>query len=932
MKKILSARTVCMLLLGVLASVPNPTIAATDQPNIILIIADDLGWSGPRTLTGDPVFSPDGVLESPDHEASFYETPRIAGLANEGIVFRNFYALQTCSPTRASLITGQVAARHRLYHQSGIESWKVPTDSQNPELEADEANFGSPETVTPATESYEDIVLDEQDNNSKILTQSIFRSLRMNGYNVGWFGKNHGTGDAESSDFEAHVALDSAGNPFGEGSEADGTTFEEELFKKLDYLANSNGEFEGGTSDDFNDSYGASYDHDYIRGKILGDDSGSISCDPNSTANSLLDEGDVECILDGQPKHVTDALTDRVVDYIEGQATAQAAEERAFFAWVAFHAPHDTKFGTCEDGTSELKNQVKNYFEAAKAQLPEIGEADSYDAEFADYDLCSLGKYGVIPRLDLFLKHYLKKRSYYENDLNLTQQDLKDKLQDEALKEALYSGMIETLDHSVGRIEDAVDGAAFTNDTLIVFISDNGGADRHTSNQPLAGSKGFLREGGVRVPAIAKWKNADVTGEFNSPAHVVDLFPTFLDLAGDMNGELVSEDVILDGTSLKGVLQNQSPETVQVARTSPVFWHFPGYVKEKVRPVTVFQSHDAGHTHKLYYYYEWDSYQLYNTSSDDEETTADDEEQENLLDSDFTGEHPQSFAMLGMSRSMIDTLIDFGADYPTDNDVNLRPSQMAFTVSSAGSGHFLDDSLDNLPTTNGDLWLVLPAKLDGEYYLQHASTFQRLRVKTYNDTLELIEGIGETYTNYSARWIFGEEAAGGFKLMNKATGDYLHLDESTGKITLAEATPTVWRFEGASEYSTQEIPVTIKGKDGSDDYHYLDDSAGQLSTTSGDAWFRELRTGTNDIYYLRHASTHQRLRVATASGTLELVDGVGQPYTNFTARWVFSETTNGFKLMNKATETYLYLDESTGALGLTDELGATAWEFSDISN
>ena len=71
---------------------------ADDQPNIVLILADDLGWAD-TTLYG---------------KTSLYETPNIEQLAARGMAFSSAYASPICSPTRASIMTGQNPARHGM--------------------------------------------------------------------------------------------------------------------------------------------------------------------------------------------------------------------------------------------------------------------------------------------------------------------------------------------------------------------------------------------------------------------------------------------------------------------------------------------------------------------------------------------------------------------------------------------------------------------------------------------------------------------------------------------------------------------------------------------------------------------------------------------------------------------------------------------------
>lgn len=90
------------------------------KPNIIIILADDLGWAD-LSFRGNPV----------------YETPHIDRLASEGIVFDNFYpSAANCAPSRAGILTGMYAPRHHVYLPQGCYvregnvgnmRWKVPT-------------------------------------------------------------------------------------------------------------------------------------------------------------------------------------------------------------------------------------------------------------------------------------------------------------------------------------------------------------------------------------------------------------------------------------------------------------------------------------------------------------------------------------------------------------------------------------------------------------------------------------------------------------------------------------------------------------------------------------------------------------------------------------------------------------------------------------
>jgi len=133
-----------------------------------------------------------------------------------------------------------------------------------------------------------------------------------------------------------------------------------------------------------------------------------------------------------------------------------------------------------------------------------------------------------------------------------------------------YVAMIEYLDSSIGRITDKLDELGIAENTLLLFLSDNGGLTRVWKNDPLRGGKGQLYEGGVRVPFIVRWPTKVKAGSVcTTPVHVVDLLPTFMDLAGAQP----RKDQILDGVSLVPLLK----QTSSFARDA-IFSHHPEYV------------------------------------------------------------------------------------------------------------------------------------------------------------------------------------------------------------------------------------------------------------------------------------------------------------------------------------------------------------------
>jgi arylsulfatase A-like enzyme len=130
-------------------------------------------------------------------------------------------------------------------------------------------------------------------------------------------------------------------------------------------------------------------------------------------------------------------------------------------------------------------------------------------------------------------------------------------IQDE--KRRTYCAMVHRLDINVGRIMKTLEEEGLSENTVIVFISDNGGpCDQNASvNAPLNGQKGILLEGGIRVPFIMKWTGQIPSGKtFEHPVISLDLAPTFIELAGGK----ISEDDKLDGVNLIPFITGKTKE------------------------------------------------------------------------------------------------------------------------------------------------------------------------------------------------------------------------------------------------------------------------------------------------------------------------------------------------------------------------------------
>jgi arylsulfatase A-like enzyme len=199
--------------------------------------------------------------------------------------------------------------------------------------------------------------------------------------------------------------------------------------------------------------------------------------------------------------------------------------------------------------------------------------------------------------------------------------------------DATYAAMIQSVDESVGRVFSALEDHQLSDNTLVIFVSDNGGYGPRTCMQPLRGAKGMYYEGGIRVPMFACWPGRITPGSTSEvPVITTDFFPTFLDLA---DAE-APEGQKLDGVSLLPVFEGA--ESLERDR---LLWHFPAYLESysnmkeqsrdtlfRTRPVSVLRN---GDWKLMLFHEEWsldgggenlsgnNAVELYNLSSDLEE-------------------------------------------------------------------------------------------------------------------------------------------------------------------------------------------------------------------------------------------------------------------------------------------------------------------------
>ena len=185
----------------------------------------------------------------------------------------------------------------------------------------------------------------------------------------------------------------------------------------------------------------------------------------------------------------------------------------------------------------------------------------------------------------------------------------------------VYAAMIASVDESVGRVMRALQDHQLADNTVLVFVSDNGGVGGYvregikadgkdiTDNAPLRSGKGSLYEGGTRVPLIVRWPGVvKAGGSVSVPTIHVDVYPTLLEIA-----KAPKPRQVLDGQSLVPLLRDSEAKLAREA----IYQHFPGYLgsgpgKWRTTPVSTVQAGDW----KLMEFLEDGHLELYNLGDD----------------------------------------------------------------------------------------------------------------------------------------------------------------------------------------------------------------------------------------------------------------------------------------------------------------------------
>lgn len=189
----------------------------------------------------------------------------------------------------------------------------------------------------------------------------------------------------------------------------------------------------------------------------------------------------------------------------------------------------------------------------------------------------------ALKTLDYPIRHrqpfYLYLASYATHTPIQADERFAQKYRDAGMDEgqAAYASLVEGVDASLGRVLDFLDAKGIADNTVIIFMTDNGGNSEnkqkggvlHTQNKPLREGKGSNYEGGIRVPLMIYWPGKNRICRCDVPVICEDMFPTILDIAGIKDYRTVQD---LDGQSIlplvTGKGEGPSPDR-------PLVFHYP---------------------------------------------------------------------------------------------------------------------------------------------------------------------------------------------------------------------------------------------------------------------------------------------------------------------------------------------------------------------
>lgn len=303
----------------------------------------------------------------------------------------------------------------------------------------------------------------------------------------------------------------------------------------------------------------------------------------------------MEGLKDSKGDYLTDRLTDEALNFIERN------KDQPFFLYLSHFAVHDPI-----QGRPDLVRKYRS--KLAKIKHPK------------GPDFVLEGNPDQVSPLSREKLTDLIEQPQYRGYQVLPQRTVKIKQKQDNVQ---FAAMVEAMDESLGRVVDKLKATGLIDNTIVIFFSDNGGmsaanfgnpkrqvdASRldeafSTSNLPLRGGKGWLYEGGIRVPMIVKWLGHGNKGTVcEKPVISTDFYPTILEMAGLP----AMPDQHMDGVSFTAALKGEPFDR------KAIYWHFPHYSNHGMQsPGGAIRLGD----YKLLEYFENNKVQLFNLKAD----------------------------------------------------------------------------------------------------------------------------------------------------------------------------------------------------------------------------------------------------------------------------------------------------------------------------
>jgi arylsulfatase A-like enzyme len=299
-------------------------------------------------------------------------------------------------------------------------------------------------------------------------------------------------------------------------------------------------------------------------------------------------------IADSDSAYLTNRLTDEALKYIEKN------KDKPFFLYLSHFAVHDPI-----EGRADLVKKYKAKLQKQRHQqgLPFVLEGNpDVKNRLTKAEAKSIVKKKAYGGYKIFEDETVKIKQYQDN--------------------VEFAAMVESMDESFGRVLAKLEQLNIDDNTIVIFYSDNGGMSAanfydperrvskykldkafSTSNLPLRGAKGWMYEGGIRVPLIIKWPGKGLQGVIcDVPVTSPDFFPTILEMTG------IQSKQNIDGVSIAPLVTGDK----DLSREA-IFWHFPHYSNHGMQsPGGAIRCGD----YKLLEYYENNTVQLFNLKDD----------------------------------------------------------------------------------------------------------------------------------------------------------------------------------------------------------------------------------------------------------------------------------------------------------------------------